>query len=101
MRQPYRGQLGIMERLGETGPLPSLNRILQDRRDALAEIERLRAALKPIADEVTLMDDLGVAPEDDGVLLMHATKGGTFMGISFSALRDIKNAYGQSTNKEG
>lgn len=50
MSKPYRGPLGIMERLGQNAPLPSMNRIAQDRRDAIAEIDRLRAALKPFAE---------------------------------------------------
>lgn len=45
----YRGDLTIIERLRETGPLPSLNRIVSDRKDAADEIERLRAALRQIA----------------------------------------------------
>lgn len=55
MTKPYRGELGIMERLSQNGPLPSLNRICQDRRDALAEIERLRA------DNERLLTILGAA----------------------------------------
>lgn len=46
MAKPYRGDLSIVERLAQNGPLPSLNRIAQDRRDALAEIERLRADIE-------------------------------------------------------
>lgn len=46
MSKPYRGPLSIMERLDQNTPLPSMNRIAQDRRDALAEIERLRTAIK-------------------------------------------------------
>lgn len=48
MSKAYRGELNIIERLSQDGPLPSLNRVEQDRRDAMAEIERLRAALTDI-----------------------------------------------------
>ncbi len=47
--KPYRGDRDIMQRLGQNAPppspLPSMNRIAQDCRDALAEIERLRRSM--------------------------------------------------------
>lgn len=60
-----------------------------------AENKRLRAALKPIADEIDLIGLHGSAPPRERMLMFTSEGGGTFLGIDIGVLYDAHTAYQQ------
>ena len=88
----------------DSGPsLPSVICEMEDRAAELrrlrAEIERLRAALKPFADEVDMLGLHGNPPPPERMLMFASDGGGTFLGIQVSTLYDAHRAYQQGTIK--
>lgn len=69
-----------------------------DQKDA--EIARLRAALKPFADEVDLIGLHGNAPQPERLLMFASEGGGTFLGFTMKAIYDAAAAYQQPAPPE-
>lgn len=68
--------------------------------EAEREIERLRAALKPFADEVDMLGIQGCAPPPERLLMFASDGGGTFLGIQVSTLYAAHAAFQQLQGQE-
>ncbi len=63
------------------------------------ENERLRAALKPLADEDDMLGIHGNPPPPERMLMFASDGGGTFLGIDMGALYKAHDAYQQNARE--
>lgn len=77
-------------------PAGGVRKIIEDGERAAAEIERLRAALKPFAVEVEMLAIHGALHPPERLLMYASDGSGTFLGISISTLYDARRVYEQS-----